>query len=924
MFRRAEEHSLLSALLDRCCTEGNSALVLVEGAVGCGKSEFLEMAAGEAETRGALVLRAVGTPDERGHPLGVLGQLTADAPAGALPPVPAPESAERVGAMQAFAVAVRELSTSAPVVICVDDLHHVDGLSSRYLLHLARGTRRSRVLLLLAGSAHERGEDPLLRTELLRLPHFVPLRLAPLAPGAIRALLPDRTPPGSTGGTGSAGEGRGEGESSTDSGTDSWAAAEAEADRLYEVSGGNPLLLRALLQDPQARPGEAYAQAVLACLHRCGPATAELAAAIAVLDDLATPAHLARLSGATEAAADRALAALAAAGLLAPAGRPGLRHPAARAAVLDRLDPAGRAALHREAALLARTSGAPDTAVAGQLLAARHTGEEWALPVLRSAADQHLAQGCADRAEALLRLAHEACPDDALRAEVGIGLAAVAGRTDPAAAELHLVAPLAAAGAGRLGPAALGPLARLLAAQGRIDESVEVLEQLAAGEGHPGGGRGADPLDGLSAFPRWAASARAGTPGDAPVTPAARLPRTAVHPAALWTLPVEPEESAAARSAELFLRGATLTEGTVEPVAQALRTLLHLDGAGRAVPWCEEFAHRAALREASGWQAVFGGLLAEARMRLGDLAGAAEAAGEVLPAAPARGGSVLLSAVAGTRARALVAMGRLEEAGAVLARPVPAGLTGSVHGLAHLRARGHYALATSRFHAALGDFLDIGRHMKRWGLDRPRVLPWRTDAAEALLRLGEAHQAERFLADQLTTRDAADPWVRGSTLRLRASLREPKERQAMLSSAVDELQRSGDRYELARTMADFGQVLREVGEPARAAMVERRAWHLAGECGAAALCERILPGHTGAGAAAAEVPDAGLVASLSESERRVALLAVHGHTNREIAKKLYITVSTVEQHLTRVYRKLEIPGRQALPVDLHPGVPESA
>ncbi len=899
LFRRAEEHSVLSALLDGCCAESNSALVLVEGAVGCGKSEFLEMAAEEAEARGALVLRATGTPAERGHALAVLGQLTADAPAGALPPPPAPETAERVGSLRAFAAAVRDLSTSVPVVICVDDLHHVDELSSRYLLHLARGTRRSRVLLVLAGSAHDRGEDPLLRTELLRLPHFVPLRLTRLGPEAIRAMLPDAT--------------------------DSEAAAEAEADRLYEVTGGNPLLLRALLQDPHARPGEAYAQAVLACLHRCGPATGELAAALAVLDDLATPAHLARLSGATEAAADRALDALAAAGLLAPTGRRGLRHPAARAAVLDRLDPAGRAALHREAALLARASGAPDTAVAGQLLAARHTGEEWALPVLRSAADQHLAQGCADRAEALLRLAHGACPDDALRAEVGIRLAAVAGRTDPAAAEHHLAAPLAAAGAGLLGPAALGPLARMLAAQGRIDESVEVLERLAAADARPGGGRGEDPLDGLSAFPRWAASARAGAPADAPAAPPVRLPGTAVHPAALWALPVEPEESAAARCAELFLRGATLAEGTVEPVAQALRTLLHLDGAGRALPWCEEFAHRAALREAAGWQAVFGGLLAEARLRLGDLAGAAETAGAVLPAAPARGGGVLLGAVAATRVRALVAMGRLEEAGAVLARPTE--LTRSVHGLAHLRARGHHALATSRFHAALGDFLDIGRHMKRWGLDRPRVLPWRTDAAEALLRLGEAHQAERFLADQLTTRDAADPWVRGMTLRLRASLREPKERQAMLSRAVDELQRSGDRYELARAMADFGQVLREVGEPARAAMVERRAWHLAGECGAEALCERILPGHTGEGAAAvgaADAPDAGLVASLSESERRVALLAVHGDTNREIAKKLYITVSTVEQHLTRVYRKLNIPGRQALPVDLHPGVPELA
>ncbi|MFE9934131.1 AAA family ATPase [Streptomyces sp. NPDC005533] len=890
LFRRAEEIALLDALLSGCAA-GNSGVLLVEGAVGCGKSEFLETAAGQAESRGGTVLRAIGTPAEQGHPLGVLRQLTADAPAGALPPPPtSPDEAERVESMRAFAHAVRELSLAAPVVVCVDDLHHVDELSRRYLLHLARGTRQAAVLLVLGESAHEHGDDPLPRTELIRLPHFARLRLQRLAPDAVRAMLADRT--------------------------------EAEAGRLYEASGGNPLLLRALLQDPRALPGDCYAEAVLACLHHSGPATADLAEPIAVLDDLATPAHLARLTGAAEATAARALAALEAAGLLAPEG--GFRHPAARAAVLDRMDPAARTALHREAALLARASGAPDTTAAAHLLAARHTREEWALPVLRSAADQHVADGDPERAQALLRLAHEACPDDTLRAEVSVRLSTVAARTDPAAAEHHLAAPLAAVAGGRLDPRALGALARALAAQGRIDAAVDVLERLAPADGRRAGAPGEDPLDGLSAFPQWAASAHRGNAEGGP-HPAARPARTAVHPAAPWTLPGEAEEGTAVRAAELFLRGATLAEGTVEPVAQALRTLLYLDGPARALPWCEEFVRQATRRGAGGWRAVFAALLAEARLRAGDLTGAAATAEEVLSSAPGRRGSILLSAVAGTLARARIAMGRHEDAAAALSRAVPAELAGSVHVLGHLRARGQYALATSRFHAALGDFLDIGRHMKRWGLDRPRVLPWRTDAAEALLRLGETHQAERFLADQLTTRDAADPWVRGTSLRLRASLREPRERQAMLARAVEELQRSGDQYELARAMGDFGQVLREVGEHARAAMVERRAWHLAKASGAETLCARILPGHTGEDDEAqetAEAPDAGLVASLSESERRVALLAVHGHTNREIAKKLFITVSTVEQHLTRVYRKLDIPGRQALPADLQPGAAE--
>ncbi|ROO84807.1 regulatory LuxR family protein [Actinocorallia herbida] len=52
---------------------------------------------------------------------------------------------------------------------------------------------------------------------------------------------------------------------------------------------------------------------------------------------------------------------------------------------------------------------------------------------------------------------------------------------------------------------------------------------------------------------------------------------------------------------------------------------------------------------------------------------------------------------------------------------------------------------------------------------------------------------------------------------------------------------------------------------------------------------------------------------LSAAERRVVRLARAGHGNREIAERLFLTVSTVEQHLTRVYRKLGVRGRAGLP-----------
>lgn len=61
-----------------------------------------------------------------------------------------------------------------------------------------------------------------------------------------------------------------------------------------------------------------------------------------------------------------------------------------------------------------------------------------------------------------------------------------------------------------------------------------------------------------------------------------------------------------------------------------------------------------------------------------------------------------------------------------------------------------------------------------------------------------------------------------------------------------------------------------------------------------------------------------VVPVLSDAEHRVAMLAATGHSNREIGHKLWVTVSTVEQHLTRVYRKLGVNGRSDLSAVLSP------
>lgn len=99
-------------------------------------------------------------------------------------------------------------------------------------------------------------------------------------------------------------------------------------------------------------------------------------------------------------------------------------------------------------------------------------------------------------------------------------------------------------------------------------------------------------------------------------------------------------------------------------------------------------------------------------------------------------------------------------------------------------------------------------------------------------------------------------------------------------------------------------------------MVFRRAWHVTKLCNAAPLSKELMAASSDFGGFETAPVGADGITSLTGSERRVAALAVMGCTNREIAGKLHITASTVEQHLTRVYRKLNVKRRKDLPVDL--------
>jgi DNA-binding CsgD family transcriptional regulator len=245
----------------------------------------------------------------------------------------------------------------------------------------------------------------------------------------------------------------------------------------------------------------------------------------------------------------------------------------------------------------------------------------------------------------------------------------------------------------------------------------------------------------------------------------------------------------------------------------------------------------------------------------------------------------------------------------------------------YLYGRGRFALVSGQPQRALRDLRLCGELMGAWGLDVPEFIPWRVDAAEALIRLGEADEARALIERQLAGCGKRSRRVHGMALRVLAATTDRRHRAVLLRRAADLLQVSGDRYEHARALFDLIDAYHAIGEHRRAGMLGGRARALAGECHAGALGETVPRGHRHGGGpngrpdgpAGEHVIEAARTTTspvLSDAEQRVAALAADGYSNREISGKLFITVSTVEQHLTRIYRKLNVSRRDDLPPSL--------
>jgi DNA-binding CsgD family transcriptional regulator len=258
---------------------------------------------------------------------------------------------------------------------------------------------------------------------------------------------------------------------------------------------------------------------------------------------------------------------------------------------------------------------------------------------------------------------------------------------------------------------------------------------------------------------------------------------------------------------------------------------------------------------------------------------------------------------------ALVERGELDEAEAVL----------DAHGLADGLSWMWYELIPVRVALALARG-DLGRARAQLAAAPPEraLLPLYMAPCEVELALADGQREralERAQAMLMVAESFGAPGKLGVAQRLMGLATGSDDGIELLRSAVETLDRSPRRLELARALVDLGASLRRCGQRTEAREPLRRGLDIAQRRGAKILADRAMEELRATGARPRRLVLTG-VESLTPSELRVARLAAEGRSNREIAQALFVTGATVETHMAHVFQKLDLRSRDQLSVAL--------
>ncbi|MGY5032970.1 AAA family ATPase [Streptomyces sp. 900116325] len=158
---------------------------------------------------------------------------------------------------------------------------------------------------------------------------------------------------------------------------------------------------------------------------------------------------------------------------------------------------------------------------------------------------------------------------------------------------------------------------------------------------------------------------------------------------------------------------------------------------------------------------------------------------------------------------------------------------------------------------------------------------------------------------------AGTPWALGLLARCRALMTDDDAAERFYEESVAQLEKVPVAAELAWSRLLFGEWLRRRRRRADARVQLRAAFECFEAWGAVHFAERARVELLATGETARK-RNADTQLDLTPQEHHVALLAASGLTNVEIAGRLFVTTSTIEFHLSRVFRKLGITSRKQI------------
>jgi DNA-binding CsgD family transcriptional regulator len=891
---RRDECAALDRLLQQVRV-GQSAVLVLRGEAGIGKTALLEYVAEQAT--GCHVARVAGVQAEMELAFAGMHQLCAPMLDGmAALPVPQERALQVAFGLQdgeapnRFLVALGALGLLAaaserqPLVCLIDDAQWLDRASAQVLAFAARRLLAERIAIVFAV------RDPDDAAELASLPE---LRVGGLADGDARALLESAVP------------GR---------------VDTRVRERILAETRGNPLALLELPRGltpaqlaggfglPDVRPlAGRIEQSFLERVQALAPDTQRLllAAAAEPLGDASLLWRAADRLGIGTEAAEPAEAA----GLIAFRTHARFTHPLVRSAIYRGAEPRARRDVHAALADATDPERDPDGRAWHHAHATATPDEAVAAELVRSADRARRRSGLA-AAAAFLERAAELTPDPVARVERALDAARA--KLDVADA-LSASELLAAADLGPIGTLQRARLKRLRAqiafARSRGRDAPPLLLEAA---------RQLDPLDAAMARETYLEALGA-------ATFAGRLGAGAgVHEVAAAARASSRTQTPGAADPLLDALVTRYTEGyaaAVAPLSKALRAFREPDGgdderwlwlACRLAQdlWDDELWHELAThgvqvaRETGALNLlpIMTNFLAALSIHSGELATAAALVDEVdvlteatgLP--PLKYAACMLAAARGDQAQAQPLFDFGWQNATERGEGSALGLLGWLTALLH-NANGRYgdALAAATQACEHEDVMAYG-----WAL---------AELVEAAVRSGSPDEAAAAL-DRLRerTQAAGTAWALGVEARCRALVEDDE---ASYRDSIERLSQSRAAVELARSRLVYGEWLRRANRRSDAREQLRKAHADFARFGAAAFAERARRELLATGETVRN-RTTDTREALTPQEVQVARLAREGLTNPEIGAQLFISPRTVEYHLSKVFRKLDVRTRREL------------